>query len=104
MTSRRGPSPKGAKSERINLRLTVEQYEQLADEAAGKGTITDIVLARLFAGGMRSHDGLRQVAALHNVGRALQRLADRPEIRREDAVVLLATTRRLIDKLAKTLP
>ena len=87
-----------------DLRLTAEQHDQLAAEALGKGTNTDIVLARLFNGGMRSHDGLRKVAELHNIGMALKRLADRPEIRRDEAILIMATARRLIDKLAKTLP
>jgi hypothetical protein len=89
---------------RINLRVSEAEYEQLVREAAGKTTISALVHRRVFGGGMRNHDVLRQVAALHHLGMEVKALAQNPAVRTLEVQATLAKVRLAIQDLAKRLP
>lgn len=63
---------------RINFRITDAEDEQIRREAAGKTTVSALAHSRVFGSGMRNHDVLRQVAALHQLGMKVKALADNP--------------------------
>lgn len=89
---------------RINLRVSEAEYDQLVREAAGKTTISAVVHRRLFGAGMRNHDVLRQVAALHELGMQVKALAENPAARALDIQATLAKVQVAIRDLAKQLP
>jgi hypothetical protein len=95
-------SPK--KDKRINLRVTSEQYQHLLTEAGGKTTVSDLVLSKMFGGGMRNHDTLRQVAALHDLGMSLRSLSQNPSASKLHIQAALVRVREMISSLAKQLP
>lgn len=102
MPKRTPPKADGAsKSRQINFRVTDDEYDQLAREALGKTTITDLIRGRLFGGGMRSHDALRQVAALHTVGLSLRQLAARTDISRPEVERAVEAAAAEIGRLAR---
>lgn len=92
------------KDKRINLRVTSEQYQHLLTEAGGKTTVSDLVLSKVFGGGMRNHDTLRQVAALHDLGMSLRSLSQNPFASKLHIQAALVRVRELISALAKQLP
>ncbi len=72
-------APRADSGERVVFRVTAEEKRFLLREAGELG-ISSYVRARLFGGGVRNRDGLRRIAALHVLGRQVQRLADKPEV------------------------
>lgn len=98
------PDAPPKKDKRINLRVTSEQYQHLLTEAGGKTTVSDLVLSRVFGGGMRNHDTLRQVAALHDLGMSLRSLSQNPSAPKQHIQAALVRVREMISALAKQLP
>lgn len=92
------------KDERIIFRVTKAEQDQLMMEAAGKTTISQLIHSRLFGAGMRNHDALRQVAALHSVGMTLRKLSEDPSAPRDEVRAVLAEARAAIAAIAKQLP
>lgn len=74
---KRGPRPKTGES--INIRVTAEEKRLLIQEAGEVG-ISKYVRKRLFDGGLRDRDKLREIAVLHVLGRRIQDLAEKTEI------------------------
>lgn len=87
------------KSEQINLRVTAEQKAAL-QRLAGDDSISGYLLGRALGGGARHAVALRTIKQLHDIGRQLQRLADRPSAEREDMDAALRAVRASIDRLA----
>jgi hypothetical protein len=92
------------KTEMIVLRVTQAEKGRLAQEAKGKCTVSELVHSKLFSGGLRSHDTLRQIAALHDVGMSLRSLAAEPSAPPLQLDALLTLTRASILKLSGDLP
>lgn len=88
---------------KISVRVTSEQYDQLIREAGGKN-YSKLVHERIFAQGVPQRSLLRQVAALHMVGMRLKMLADHPAAAASDVEAALADTRAAILKLSGQLP
>jgi len=99
---RRKRAPRADSGERIVFRVTEEEKGFLLREAGELG-VSAYIRARLFAGGVRNRDGLRKIAALHVLGRQVQRLAEKPGV--DDFVIastlgdVCAAIRGLADEL-----
>lgn len=89
---------------RINFRITDAEDEQIRREAAGKTTVSALAHSRVFGSGMRNHDVLRQVAALHQLGMKVKALADRPGVPAVLIQETLVKIQQAVRGLAKDLP
>lgn len=73
----RGPRakrpPRAEKGKRIIFRLTDDEDVRLRAEA-GELSVSGYIRSRVFGGGARNRDALRKIAALHIIGRQVQRL------------------------------
>lgn len=84
----RGKRPPRTKTgESINIRVTAEEKRLLVQEAGEVG-ISKYVRKRLFDGGLRDRDALREIAVLHVLGRRIQDLAKKTDI---DAMIVADT-------------
>jgi len=63
------------RGDKIVFRVTAEERQRLLEEAGGVGVST-YVRARVFGGGVRKRDALSKIAALHVIGRRVQKLAE----------------------------
>lgn len=89
---------------RITFRVTDEEYNWVVQEAKGKASVSAFVHSKVFGAGMRNHDVLRQVAALHHLGMNAKALAERPGMPTVEVEATLASAQNAIAKLAKDLP
>jgi hypothetical protein len=67
--------PRVERGQKIVFRVTAEERQRLLEEAGGVGVST-YVRARVFGGGVRIRDALSKIAALHVIGRRVQKLAE----------------------------
>lgn len=88
---------------KIGARVTEEEWSSLVLEAGDIGISTH-VRARLFSGGVRNRDGLRRIAALHLIGRRLQRLTEHSDIDACAVAAALTDVRTAIAHLAQDIP
>ena len=80
-------APRAKTGESINIRVTAEEKRLLVQEAGEIG-ISKYVRKRLFDGGLRDRDALREIAVLHVLGRRIQELAEKTDI---DAMIVADT-------------
>ena len=103
----RGPRPKRSprtnKGKRIIFRLTDEEDVRLRAEAGEIG-VSGYIRARVFGGGARNRDSRRRIAALHVLGRQVQRLAGHPAAGPEMIAVTLGDVCAAIIRLADEVP
>lgn len=92
------------KTEMVMLRVTKAEKAQLVQEAKGKCTVSELIHSKLFRGGLRNHDALKSIAALHDAGMSLRGLALHPAVSRLELQALFAIIREIILKLARQLP
>lgn len=89
---------------KITFRLTNEEHDYVIREAKGKASVSAFVHSKIFGAGMRSHDVLRQVAALHHLGMKVKALAERPGTPTVEVEATLVSVQQAIARLAKDLP
>lgn len=89
---------------KIVFRVTSEEFERLQKEAEGHSTVSALVRAKVFAGGVRNRDVLRQVAALHVLGMQVKALAGQPNVPVLEAQATLMKVQQAIEKLARRVP
>lgn len=89
---------------KITFRVTDEEYKWVVREAKGKASVSAFVHSKVFGAGMRSHDVLRQVAALHHLGMNVKALTERPGMPTVEVDATLTSAQQAIAKLANDLP
>lgn len=103
----RGARPKRAsrpkKGKSIIFRVTDEEDARLRLEAGELG-LSGHIRSRVFGGGARNRDALRKIAALHVIGRRVQRLADHPKADAEMIAMTLGDVCAAIIRLAEEVP
>lgn len=75
---RKKRAPRIDTGHKIVIRLSPPEKAQLQQKAGDIG-ISAFVRTRLFKGGARPRDRLREIAALHVLGRRVQKLMEHPE-------------------------
>jgi hypothetical protein len=91
--------PRKDGGKKIGFRVTEDEWSGLVLEAGDFG-ISAHVRARLFSGGVRNRDGLRRIAALHLIGRRLQRLTEYADIDAYAVAAALTDVRTAIARFA----
>ncbi|WP_174279124.1 hypothetical protein [Sphingomonas bacterium] len=103
----RGTRPKRAprlkKGKSIIFRVTDEEDARLRREAGELG-ISGHIRSRVFSGGAWNRDALRTIAALHFLGRRVQRLAEHPAADAEVIATALGDVCAAIIRLADEVP
>ena len=99
--AKRPPRPKKGKS--FIFRMTDAEDAQLRLDAGELG-ISSHIRSRVFGGGARNLDALRKVAALHVIGRRVQRLAEHPAADAEVIATTLGDVCAAIIRLADEVP
>ena len=103
----RGPRakrpPRAEKGKRIIFRLTDDEDVRLRAEA-GELSVSGYIRSRVFGGGARNRDALRKIAALHIIGRQVQRLAGNPAADPEVIATTLGDVCAAIIRLAEEVP
>lgn len=93
-------SPRKDSGHKIVVRVTADERARLAAEAGGV-SLSELVRRRVFAGGVRSPDLLRKVAALHLAGKQLERVAAKLPVSALQAQALVVHIGQIIDQLAE---
>lgn len=88
----------------INFRVTEAQRARLLAEAGDRMTVTALIHARVFAGGVADNSTMRKISALHALGRRIQALTSQPAADRDEIATVLADTRAAIRTLAGLVP
>ena len=85
------------------VRLTDDEDARLRAEAGELG-VSGYNRSRVFGGGARNRDALRKIAALHVIGRQVQRLAGNPAADPEVIATTLGDVCAAIIRLAEEVP
>jgi hypothetical protein len=96
-------APRMDTSKKIVVRVTDSEWDNLQLDAGGIGVST-YVRTYLFEGGVRNRNVLRGIAALHQIGRRLQLLADHPDVDARMLAGTLAHVRKAIARVSEDMP